>query len=195
MRDPDRLAGTTAADDSARLIVLSGCSGGGKSSLLDELRRRGCRTVPEAGRQTVREELERDGDGLPWVDPVRFVDLALPRAVAQHGDRPPGQGPCYFDRSIVDPVAYLAFCGLDTPPHIARLPEIHRYHGKVFMTPPWRDIFDTDRERQKTFEQAVAEYQALVAAYRAFGYRICVIPRGSIAWRADFVESAVGRSP
>jgi predicted ATPase len=175
--------------------VLSGCSGGGKSSLLDELARRGCRTVPEAGRRTVREQLQRGGDGLPWVDPVRFVDLALSRAVGQYEDRSTGEGPCYFDRSIVDLVAYLAFCGREIPWRVAGLPEIHRYHRTVFMTPPWRNIFDSDGERRKTFEQAVAEYHALVDAYRIFGYRICVIPRESVTWRADFLESAVGRSP
>lgn len=38
-------------------IVLSGCSGGGKSSLLTELGRRGHTVVPEAGRQVVREQM------------------------------------------------------------------------------------------------------------------------------------------
>jgi predicted ATPase len=195
MTAPESNAGAAARDEGARPVVLSGCSGGGKSSLLDELARRGWRTVPEAGRQVVREELERGGDGLPWVDPVRFVDLALSWAVGGYEDQPTGEGPCYFDRSIVDLVAYLAFCGRETPPHVAGLPEIHRYHHTVFMTPPWRDIFGSDMQRRKTFEQAVAEYHALVAVYRRFGYRICVIPRGSITWRADFVESAAGRSP
>ncbi len=195
MSGADRRAGTATHEDSAALIVLSGCSGGGKSSLLDELGRRGARTVPEAGRQTVREELARGGDGLPWVDPDRFVDLALSRAVCQYEARPPGEGPCYFDRSIVDLVAYLAFRGRKTPSRIAALPDTCRYHRAVFVTPPWRDIFDADRERRTTFEQAVAEYHALVDAYRSYDYRICVIPRLSIGLRADFVESAIGRSP
>lgn len=188
-------AGRPVPDGMAGRIVISGCSGAGKSSLLEELGRRGCRTVPEAGREVVREELESVGVGLPWVDPARFVELALSRAVDQYNDQPAGEGPCYYDRSLVDLVAYLTFLGLRTPPHIRRLPDTYRYHPTVFMTPPWRDIFAPDRERRKTFEQAVAEYSALVRSYRSFGYRICLIPRADIRSRADFVQATVGRSP
>lgn len=188
-------AGSPAPDGVPGRIVISGCSGAGKSSLLDELGRRGHRTVPEAGRQVVREELASGGKGLPWIDPARFVELALTRAIDQYEVQSTGEGPCYFDRSLIDLVAYLAFCGRETPPHIGRLPDTYRYHRTVFMTPPWRDIFAADRERRKTFEQAVAEYDALVGAYRDFGYRICVIPRRSLASRADFVEAATDRSP
>jgi predicted ATPase len=36
-----------------RFVVISGCSGGGKSTLLAELARRGYRTVEEPGRRIV----------------------------------------------------------------------------------------------------------------------------------------------
>ena len=47
-------------------VVISGCSGGGKSSILAELGRRGYHVIPEAGRQIVREQLFIGSDGLPW---------------------------------------------------------------------------------------------------------------------------------
>jgi hypothetical protein len=42
----------TVSAGAARLIILSGCSGGGKSALLVELGRRGFATYEEAGRQS-----------------------------------------------------------------------------------------------------------------------------------------------
>jgi putative ribosome biogenesis GTPase RsgA len=36
-----------------RFVVISGCSGGGKSTLINELRRRGYRVVEEPGRRIV----------------------------------------------------------------------------------------------------------------------------------------------
>ena len=52
-----------------RFVVLSGCSGGGKSSLLEELRSRGYRVIAEPGRRIVQvEELENNGRALPWLD-------------------------------------------------------------------------------------------------------------------------------
>jgi predicted ATPase len=46
-------------------FVISGCSGGGKSSLLAELARRGFATIEEPGRRVVREELASDGEAVP----------------------------------------------------------------------------------------------------------------------------------
>src|SRR5690349_6338919 len=49
--DPAR---ATAARD--RHVVISGCSGGGKSAQLDELAARGYRTFPEPGREIIKEQ-------------------------------------------------------------------------------------------------------------------------------------------
>ncbi len=43
--------------DDNHLVVISGCSGGGKSTLLAELSRRGHMTIEEPGRRIVAEEL------------------------------------------------------------------------------------------------------------------------------------------
>ena len=48
-------------------VVISGCSGGGKSTLIAELSRRGFAVVSEPGRRIVAEELAGDGKSLPWV--------------------------------------------------------------------------------------------------------------------------------
>jgi hypothetical protein len=52
-------------------VTISGCSSGGKSTLLVELRRRGFATIDEPGRRIVVEELERGGRALPWVKVVK----------------------------------------------------------------------------------------------------------------------------
>ena len=47
-----------------RFVVLSGCSGAGKSSLLSELERRGFSIYEEPGRQVVKEQLYIGGPQL-----------------------------------------------------------------------------------------------------------------------------------
>ena len=49
-----------------KFVVLSGCSGAGKSSLLSELGRRGFPIYEEPSRQVVKEQLYIGGDALPW---------------------------------------------------------------------------------------------------------------------------------
>ncbi len=54
---------------SAARVVLSGCSGGGKSTLLAELASRGVPTFVEPGREVVRAALAGAGGALPDRDP------------------------------------------------------------------------------------------------------------------------------
>ena len=60
-----------------RFVVISGCSGGGKSMLLAELAQRGYAVVEEPGRRIVQQELQGGGAALPWVDPVAFARRAI----------------------------------------------------------------------------------------------------------------------
>jgi predicted ATPase len=66
---------------SDRFVVLSGCSGGGKSTLLTEFARRGHAVVEEPGRRIVREETARGGGALPWVDAEAFLRRAISMAL------------------------------------------------------------------------------------------------------------------
>ncbi len=58
-------------------VVISGCSGGGKSTLLGELRRRGHATVAEPGRRIIAEQIRQGGNALPWTDMAAFLREAL----------------------------------------------------------------------------------------------------------------------
>jgi predicted ATPase len=60
-----------------KFVTISGCSGGGKSTLLSELQRRGHTIVEEPGRRIVVQELGSGGRALPWVDPTAFARRAM----------------------------------------------------------------------------------------------------------------------
>ena len=72
-----------------RFVIISGCSGGGKSTVLAELARRGHAIVEEPGRRIVQEELRGAGCALPWVDPVAFARRAVAMALAARCQRWP----------------------------------------------------------------------------------------------------------
>lgn len=174
--------------DPSHLVIVSGCSGGGKSALLAEMASRGYDVSTEVGREIVKEQLRTGGRGLPWEDALLFVELAANRAAARHREGASRDGPVLFDRSVIDVVSYLDFKGLKTPQDLSRLVEACRYAQTVFMTPPWPEIFRSEAERPKGFEEAVSEYRALVERYRALGYRITDIPKAPVDERADFLE-------
>jgi len=170
---------------SARYVVLSGCSGGGKSTLLSALRRRGYGTVDEPGRRVVKDEIANGGQALPWIDPAAFAQLAIELAIEDFRTAESLSGWVFFDRGLVDAAVAREHTTGDRI--LERLGPSHRYHPTVFLAPPWTEIYVSDPERRHGFDDAVAEYGRLERAYPALGYRVVVLPKSSVEERADLI--------
>ena len=166
-------------------MIISGCSSAGKSTLLDELGRHGYAIVEEPGRRIVREEMLGKGTGLPWVDPIAFARRAVELALADRRAARRLGGWVFFDRGLID--ASVALQHASNEPALARLRRSHRYHPRVFLAPPWREIYVTDSERRHGFDAAVAEYQRLAVAYPALGYAVTVLPKVGVSERTEVV--------
>ena len=169
-----------------RFVVVSGCSGGGKSALLEELRRRGCPTVEEPARRIVKEQLLGGGTALPWTDKVAFARRCIALALSDRkaARRLKGRW-VFFDRGLID--ASVALRHLTGEPALNAIKRSHRYHQRVFLAPPWPEIYVTDNERRHSLDAGVAEYQRLVNEYPALGYEVTILPKVGIAERAEFV--------
>ena len=171
-------------------ILISGCSGGGKSTLLEALAARGYATVPEPGRRIVAEELAGDGSALPWIDLAAFARRAIDRARADLAGQGAATSPVFFDRGLIDAATALAFAG--GPSTRETLAGDRPYARQVFLAPPWPGIFHADAERRHDFEAAEAEYHRLVAAFADLGYEPVVLPKAPVSERVAFVLSAIG---
>jgi predicted ATPase len=166
-------------------VVISGCSGGGKSTLLAELQRRGYATVKEPGRRIVAEEIEAGGTALPWVDVEAFARRAIRMAIADRAAAPHDGRPVFFDRGLIDAASALE--AMTGEPVLRPLAEAHPYHARVFLTPPWPEIYLTDAERRHGMDAAIAEYERLCRDYPALGYEVDILPKIEVAERADYV--------
>ncbi|QOZ34846.1 AAA family ATPase [Bradyrhizobium sp. CCBAU 53421] len=173
-----------------RFVLISGCSGGGKSTLLAELRARGYPVVEEPGRRIIADELASGGTALPWVDTAAFLRRAIDVALNDMAIAKFHSGWVFFDRGLVD--AASALQALTGEPALRRICSDHRYHARVFMTAPWPEIYVTDAERRHGFEAATAEYQRLMQALPTLGYDVINLPKISPSARADFVLAMLG---
>ncbi|MBD9374346.1 AAA family ATPase [Rhizobium sp. ARZ01] len=176
-----------------RFILLSGCSGGGKSTLLGALKRRGFTVFEEPGRQIVREQHLIDGPGLPWCDAPLFAELCVSRAMQQLGAASSSEGMVFFDRGVIDAVAFFEYVGQAVPAHIERAAWQCRYHSSVFLTPPWQEIFVGDSERKHSFEDAVLQFEASLSTFARLGYRTIELPKADLERRVAFVLSQVAQ--
>lgn len=168
-----------------RFIVISGCSGGGKSTLLDALAARGFATVPEPGRRIVTDALAGDGSALPWVNPKAFALRAVAMAKADLHAAQSYEGTVFFDRGLIDAACALAQTG--GAPLDETLGQARAYGRAVFLTPPWPEIYQKDDARQHDFRVAEAEFQRLVQLYPKLGYDIHLLPKRPVQDRVAFV--------
>jgi predicted ATPase len=175
-----------------RFILLSGCSGGGKSTLLAELAERGFATVEEPGRRVVREELASGGGALPWIDGVAFAHRITALAQEDYDAARTLPGTVFFDRGLID--AAVALQHLTGEAALTDLAARYSYSNPVFLAPPWPELFVSDAERRHDLASAVAEYERLAAAYPALGYVVTLLPKVSVAERLAFILERVGTS-
>jgi predicted ATPase len=166
-----------------RFVVISGCSGGGKSTVLEELARRGFATVAEPGRRIVRDETARGGAALPWIDPEAFARRAIAIALEDRAAAARHDGWVFFDRGLIDAAAALEHATGEAA--LETYGRAHRYHARVFLAPPWPEIYAADAERRHDLAAALAEYARLLEAYARLGYQTVILPKVPVVARAD----------
>lgn len=178
--------------DSNRFFVLTGGPGAGKTTLVEALKARGYATTEEAGRGVIRREMLRNGDGLPWIDRERFAELMFEWELASYRQAERQPGPVIFDRGLPDTIGYLRLEGLEVPAWMEEEALRLRYHTRVFIAPPWREIYSGDEERRQSWTVAVRTHDVMRETYADLGYDLVELPRISVAQRADFVIATIG---
>ncbi|KVP41640.1 AAA family ATPase [Burkholderia ubonensis] len=180
------------ADETARrFFVVTGGPGSGKSTLIDALERAGFARSQEAGRGVIQDQVAVDGPALPWRDRSAFAELMLGWEMRSHHLARQARGPVFFDRGVPDVIGYLRLSGLAVPAHAEAAARRFRYHRRVFIAPPWPDIYTQDAERRQDFAEAVRTCDAMVECYASYGYRLIELPRASVKARVRFVLDAL----
>lgn len=177
--------------DSDRLFVITGGPGSGKSALADALSQRGVCTMPEAGRAIIQDQVAIGGEALPWSDRRAFAELMLSWEMRSYRAAQRLNGPVIFDRGIPDVLGYLRVSNLSIPAHVERAAQMFRYHHRVFIAPPWPEIFKLDAERKQSFEEACATYEAMIETYSHLSYDLTPLPLDSVQERVRFVLAAI----
>jgi predicted ATPase len=98
-----------------------------------------------------------------------------------------------FDRGLIDAAAGLQH--VTGEPALQTLGLLHRYHRRVFLTPPWPEIYVTDPERRHGMDEAMAEYSRLLEVYPSLGYEVLILPKTGVSERADLVLNSLAGCP
>jgi len=166
-------------------FIITGGPGGGKTSLLDSLAGKGFVIVPETARQIIRERLR---NGLtPRPDPHEFARQIFETDLVNYTSHMNEMQIRFFDRSFLDSALMLFQDDRNYFESIVDHLITRRYNRKVFIAPPWKEIYRNDSERDQTFEEAVCIYEKLYPWYENNGYQLIVLPNESLETRMKFV--------
>jgi len=81
----------------------------------------------------------------------------------------------FFDRGLIDAAATLQH--MTGKPVLTALGQTNRYHRRVFLAPPWPEIYETDPERRHDLGVALAEYSRLIEIYPSLGYEVLILAK------------------
>lgn len=170
--------------------VITGGPGVGKTTLLEELKRRNYEIVPEVARELIKEQQKDNGKALPWKNKNLYKEMMFDRSISsfEEIDRTTNKKELiFFDRGFLDSICYANIIQSETSDLMKSYAESWRYNKNVFMLPPWQEIYETDNERKQDWKEAVLTFEKMSETYRNYGYEIIEIPKKSVSERADFV--------
>jgi predicted ATPase len=180
------------SSDGNSFFVLTGGPGAGKTTLIGALKALGYATTEEAGRGVIRDEVGFGGDALPWNDRERFAERMFEWELRSYRDAERRDGPVFFDRGLPDTIGYLRLEGLEVPAWMEEEAWRLRYNARVFIAPPWKEIYGGDEERRQSWDVAVQTFEVMAQTYAGFGYELVELPRASIARRTGLLIAAAG---
>jgi predicted ATPase len=60
-------------------------------------------------------------------------------------------------------------------------------YRRIFILPPWKEIYVTDEERKQSWEEALNTYDAMRKVYDRYGYDVLEVPKEDVEKRVEFI--------
>lgn len=169
-----------------KIILLIGGPSSGKTTLINHLETEGHICYPEISREVILKAREEGVDYLFLENPMLFSERLLEGRIKQYQNAVNEEKPVFIDRGIPDVVAYMDFIGDTYPVEFVAACETYKY-DKVFLLPPWEEIYTSDAERYESYEEASKIHNYLVDTYTKYGYELHEVPKTSVEERFQFI--------
>ena len=169
------------------IVVITGGPGTGKTTLIEELIRLGYSCMPEISRQITLEAQKEGIDQLFLEKPLLFSELLLEGRKKQFEQAKQDNNPIVFlDRGIPDILAYMHYIGDSYPSFFDQSCRENNY-SKVFILPPWQEIYVSDEARYENFDQSKLIFEHLKETYQKYNYHLIEVPVGTVQERIAFL--------
>ena len=166
--------------------VLTGAPGSGKTTLLKALQSAQVTSFNEGFRKLFLKAKNRGVDS-PFQDEPLSLSLEIIKGRIADFEATAVSKIHIYDRGIHDAIAYLVGIRVDVPAHLIEICKSHVY-DKVFILPPWEDIFRNDKVRIEDFSETEAIHLELMKTYTLYGMPPIIVPKLSVEDRIFFIK-------
>ena len=170
--------------------IITGAPGTGKTAIINALKKEGYSCAEEISRTIIAQEIARSGDVLPWKNLAAFSQQVIDLRKAQYTNAPTGISH-FFDRGIIDVIAYLKYDNQSINNDIMKMAKQFRYNKTVFYTPIWAEIYTNDSERKEDIITAKKIENLLLYTYQSFGYNLVEVPKLPVNERTAYILSKI----
>ncbi|MFL9835564.1 AAA family ATPase [Chryseobacterium terrae] len=170
-------------------FVITGGPGVGKTTLLNKLKNTGNHIIPEDARHIIQQQIQINGEALPWKNKTLYAELMFKASLEtyQNVNIDAFDKTVFFDRGILDSICYMEMEKISISDEMLTIARLHPYNEKVFILPPWLEIYEQDSERKQSWETAEYTFDQMRKTYLNFGYKLIEVPRATPEERCEFV--------
>jgi len=171
------------------VYVITGAASTGKTTIINELRKRGILCQDELARPLITKLTEQKSSLVPWIDLNGFNNLLLDQYIKQHNTLTDQTQ--FLDRGIPDIIGYLSADNKPIHKKFYEATKKYRYNNNVFFTEPWQDIYHIDNERREPFSKNELISNSIKKSYIDAGYDVISVPKGTVKERVDFILNLI----
>lgn len=169
-------------------FVLTGGPGTGKTTILENLKNKNYLCIPEVAREIIKDQVQKRGSALPWANKAEYAKMMWQESVRSYQETVENNTAenIFFDRGILDTICYMEM------ENLAVHDEQEKYlmaplYRRIFILPPWKEIYVTDEERKQSWEEALNTYDAMRKVYDRYGYDVLEVPKEDVEKRVEFI--------
>jgi predicted ATPase len=170
-----------------QIIAIIGGPGTGKTTIIHALKNKGYCCYDEISRQITLEAKKQGIDQLFLEKPLLFSELLLEGRIKQFKEaQKESHDIVFLDRGIPDILAYMHYIGDSYPDNFKSACHQNKY-SKIFILPPWQEIYESDNERYENYEEAKIIYDHLKKTYQKYDYDLIEVPKDIVEKRILFI--------
>lgn len=176
-----------------RRHIITGGPGSGKTSIINELAKRGYLIAPEAATDVIEDDLQQNIQ-VPWMADDYHIKVSVLMAKRQEEVRSSKKTVAFFDRGHLDGITYILLQRRKLPQEVVDYVQAtlddNFFDRKVFFIENL-EFCEQAPHRDENLEEALEKSRQIKQNYQALGYEVINIPPGTIEQRCQWIINQI----